>query len=221
MYHSLGRDTTLLFCNSVALGTNLEITNHPSIITNMSGSLSKYILYSLQSLLTLTLASASDSTAGSDSDTDTDAFQRPFLTRDLEVFGVRTPITPTTIIIFTISAIILYNAFTKQSSAVASHILIDNSSEVTEKKLIKMKAEIKNDKAKFAEMAKEHSTCPSGKQGGSLGKFNMGSMVPPFDKAVFLPRNKLGEVIGPIQTQFGWHLIMIHERDEQRQLITD
>jgi peptidyl-prolyl cis-trans isomerase C len=153
---------------------------------------------------------------------DTDTIERPFLTRDLVIFGVRTPITPTTIIIFTTSALILYNAFTKQSSAVASHILIDDDSEATQQKLIKMKNEINNDKQKFAEYAGKHSTCPSGKSaGGSLGKFKMGAMVPPFDKAVFSPKNEVGVVIGPLQTQFGWHLILIQERDEQRQLVIE
>jgi peptidyl-prolyl cis-trans isomerase C len=49
----------------------------------------------------------------------------------------------------------------------------------------------------------------------------MGAMVPPFDKAVFTPKNKVGEVLGPVQTQFGWHLILLVERDEQRSLIMD
>lgn len=85
-----------------------------------------------------------------------------------------------------------------------------------------MKKEIGNDKAKFAKYAAEHSKCPSGKgNGGSLGKFNIGNMVPPFDKAVFSPKNEVGVVIGPVQTQFGWHLILVHERDEQRQLIVE
>lgn len=166
------------------------------------------------------LAQISSITAAAGDDDDT--IERPFLTRDLEIFGFRTPITPTTIIIFVLSVSILYNAFTKQSSAVASHILIDDGSEATEKKLIKMKQEINNDKQKFAEYAKKFSTCPSGKSaGGSLGKFNMGAMVPPFDKAVFSPKNLVGEVIGPVQTQFGWHLILIHDRDEQRQLVIE
>ena len=85
-----------------------------------------------------------------------------------------------------------------------------------------MKKEIGNDKAKFAKYAAEHSVCPSGKSsGGSLGKFRLGSMVPPFDKVVFSPKNKIGEVLGPVQTQFGWHLILVHERDEQRSLVIE
>ena len=87
--------------------------------------------------------------------------------------------------------------------------------------MLQWKKEINNDPQKFAQYAREHSTCPSGKNGGSLGKFNMGAMVPPFDRAVFSPKNEVGEVIGPVQTNFGYHLILIHERDEQRQLVVE
>lgn len=151
-----------------------------------------------------------------------EGIERPFLTRDLVMFGFRTPFTPVTIIIVVVSGYILFSNLTKASSATASHILLDDSSDATKEKLIKMKKEIGNDKAKFAKYAAEHSTCPSGKSsGGSLGKFRMGAMVPPFDKAVFTPKNKVGEVLGPVQTQFGWHLILLVERDEQRSLIMD
>ncbi len=147
---------------------------------------------------------------------------RPFLTRDLVAFGVKLPITPMTIIIFVISFFILFSSLTKQSSATASHILIDDHSDETEQKLLKWKKEIGNDAQKFASYANKHSTCPSGKSAnGSLGKFKIGMMVPPFDKAVFSPKNKVGEVLDPVHTQFGWHLILIHERDEQRQLIVE
>lgn len=153
---------------------------------------------------------------------DDDTIERPFLTRDLVVFGMRTPITPMTLIIFTVSGYILFSSLTKPSTATASHILLDDSSDATKEKLDKMKKEIGNDKAKFAKYAAEHSVCPSGKSsGGSLGKFRLGSMVPPFDKAVFSPKNKVGEVLGPVQTQFGWHLILVHERDEQRSLVIE
>ena len=153
---------------------------------------------------------------------DDDTIERPFLTRDLVVFGIRTPITPMTIIIMTLSGYILFSSLTKPSTATASHILLDDSSDATKEKLDKMKKEIGNDKAKFAKYAAEHSVCPSGKSsGGSLGKFRLGSMVPPFDKVVFSPKNKIGEVLGPVQTQFGWHLILVHERDEQRSLVIE
>jgi len=64
--------------------------------------------------------------------------------------------------------------------------------------------------ADFAEMARQHSQCPSGKQGGDLGQFSPGQMVPEFDKVVF--NEAVGEVHGPVRTDFGFHLIEITER---------
>eukprot|EP01083_Nonionella_stella_P099039 278542_1 len=182
--------------------------------------LSNMLLLSISTLL-FTLFQPIQASNGDNND---EGITRPFLTRDLEVAGVKLPVTPMTLIIGTISFYILFSNLTKESSATASHILLDDASDASRKKLEKMKAEIKNDPAKFASYAAKHSTCPSGKSGspnGSLGKFKLGMMVPPFDKAVFSPKNKVGEVLGPIQTQFGWHLILIHSRDEQRQLIAE
>jgi peptidyl-prolyl cis-trans isomerase C len=62
----------------------------------------------------------------------------------------------------------------------------------------------------FTEVARKHSLCPSGKQGGDLGEFNQGQMVPEFDQVVF--RDALGVVHGPIKTQFGYHLLEITAR---------
>ncbi len=66
--------------------------------------------------------------------------------------------------------------------------------------------------AEFAEIAREHSQCPSGKEGGGLGTFSPGQMVREFDDVVF--KEAVGEVHGPVQTQFGYHLIEILERTE-------
>ncbi len=66
--------------------------------------------------------------------------------------------------------------------------------------------------ADFAEMARQHSQCPSGRQGGDLGEFGPGQMVPEFDKVVFT--EALGQVHGPVRTSFGFHLIEITERTE-------
>ncbi len=64
--------------------------------------------------------------------------------------------------------------------------------------------------AKFAEIAKEKSDCPSGSRGGDLGSFTHGQMVPEFDKAAFeLPIGKLSDVV---KTQFGYHLILVTEK---------
>ncbi len=89
--------------------------------------------------------------------------------------------------------------------AVASHILVSTEAEAT-----RLKEEIAGG-AKFADLAKEHSQCPSGQQGGSLGEFSQGQMVPEFDTVVFgdLP---LGEISEPIRTQFGFHLIEVQKR---------
>ena len=59
----------------------------------------------------------------------------------------------------------------------------------------------------FDEIAKEKSICPSGKKGGDLGWFGRGMMVKEFENAAF--SGKKGEVLGPIKTEFGWHLIKI------------
>jgi len=87
------------------------------------------------------------------------------------------------------------------SKASARHILVDS-----EEKCIKLKTDIENG-SDFADVAKEHSSCPSGQKGGSLGTFGPGQMVPEFDKVVFSA--PIGEVQGPVQTQFGYHLIEV------------
>lgn len=63
-----------------------------------------------------------------------------------------------------------------------------------------------NKGAKFQTLAKKHSTCPSGKKGGSLGEFGKGQMVPQFDKVAFT-----GEMLVPhlVKTKFGWHIIKV------------
>lgn len=66
--------------------------------------------------------------------------------------------------------------------------------------------------ADFAAMAKEHSQCPSGGKGGDLGEFGPGQMVREFDDVVF--NAAVGEVHGPVKTQFGYHLIEITERGD-------
>ena len=65
--------------------------------------------------------------------------------------------------------------------------------------------------ADFAALATEHSTCPSGKRGGSLGSFGPGQMVKEFDAVVFGPL-EIGTVSEVVKTQFGSHLILVTER---------
>ncbi len=62
----------------------------------------------------------------------------------------------------------------------------------------------------FAALAREHSRCPSGKEGGDLGEFSPGQMVPEFDKVVFSA--EIGKTHGPVKTDFGYHLIEITSR---------
>jgi len=90
--------------------------------------------------------------------------------------------------------------------ASARHILVANKEDCEN-----LKARIEGGED-FAEMAKTHSKCPSGKSGGALGTFSKGQMVPEFDKVVFTA--ELGKVHGPIQTQFGYHLIEITSRND-------
>ena len=68
-------------------------------------------------------------------------------------------------------------------------------------------AKIKEGSISFEDAARENSSCPSGAQGGSLGEFGRGQMVPEFDAACF--EMTVGEVRGPVQTQFGYHLIRL------------
>ncbi|HQR95433.1 MAG TPA: peptidylprolyl isomerase, partial [Thiotrichales bacterium] len=58
----------------------------------------------------------------------------------------------------------------------------------------------------------EHSSCPSSRQGGDLGSFRPGMMVPEFDKVVFSA--PVGVVQGPVKTQFGYHLVEVTSRTD-------
>jgi len=64
----------------------------------------------------------------------------------------------------------------------------------------------------FAEMAQQHSTCPSGKKGGDLGEFGPGQMVKEFDEVVFSA--EVNKVQGPVKTQFGYHLLEVTSRTD-------
>ncbi len=90
--------------------------------------------------------------------------------------------------------------------AKARHILV-----ATEAKCEELKQEIEGG-ADFGAVAAQHSQCPSGKQGGALGEFGPGQMVPEFDKVVF--SGELNQVHGPVKTQFGYHLLEITSRTD-------
>lgn len=90
------------------------------------------------------------------------------------------------------------------ASASARHILVD-----TEEQCNELKQQIL-DGTDFAEVAKEHSSCPSGRKGGDLGQFGPGQMVKEFDEVVFSA--EVNQVHGPVKTQFGYHLLEVTER---------
>jgi peptidyl-prolyl cis-trans isomerase C len=92
------------------------------------------------------------------------------------------------------------------ATAAARHILVE-----TEEECEAIKSQIEGG-ADFGEMAAKHSQCPSGKEGGELGEFGPGQMVPEFDKVVF--SEEIGKCLGPVQTDFGFHLIEITSRAE-------
>ena len=90
--------------------------------------------------------------------------------------------------------------------ASARHNLVDS-----EEKCNDLKQKI-TDGENFADVAREHSSCPSSAKGGDLGSFGPGMMVPEFDKVVF--SGEVGKVHGPVQTQFGYHLLEVTSRED-------
>ncbi|MDD5458190.1 MAG: peptidylprolyl isomerase [Phycisphaerae bacterium] len=92
------------------------------------------------------------------------------------------------------------------AKATARHILVK-----TKEKCEELKTQIESGED-FAKIAKLYSQCPSGRNGGDLGSFGPGQMVKEFDEIVFT--GQLGEIHGPVQTQFGYHLIDITSRTE-------
>lgn len=92
------------------------------------------------------------------------------------------------------------------AKATARHILVESKDTCED-----IKKQIAGG-ADFVDMAKEHSQCPSSQKGGDLGEFSPGQMVQEFDQVVF--SEEIGTVHGPVQTQFGYHLIEITARSE-------
>jgi parvulin-like peptidyl-prolyl isomerase len=80
-----------------------------------------------------------------------------------------------------------------------SHILVDKRSQAN-----KILEEIKKG-GNFSNLARKHSSCPSGKRGGNLGFFGRGQMVKEFERAAFALEK--GEISGPVRSQFGYHII--------------
>jgi len=93
------------------------------------------------------------------------------------------------------------------AQATARHILVSSEEACTN-----LKNDITDGKVSFEDAAKQHSSCPSGQSGGDLGSFGPGMMVPEFDKVCF--NEEVGVVHGPVQTQFGYHLVEVTNRTE-------
>ncbi|EQB88483.1 peptidyl-prolyl cis-trans isomerase C [Clostridium punense] len=96
--------------------------------------------------------------------------------------------------------------FKTEETVSAKHILVD--SEEKAKEVI----EKINSGTSFEDAAKEFSNCPSSEQGGNLGEFGRGRMVPEFEKAAF--ELSVGEVSEPVQTQFGYHIIKVENKSQ-------
>jgi peptidyl-prolyl cis-trans isomerase C len=93
------------------------------------------------------------------------------------------------------------------TSVSASHILVK-----TEKEALDILHKIISKEITFENAAQQFSFCPSKRQGGNLGTFGKGMMVKEFEDVCFNEKNKVGDVLGPVRTQFGWHLIKINSR---------
>ena len=95
-----------------------------------------------------------------------------------------------------------YSTSQSENEFNAAHILLK-----TEAKALAVKKQIAAGK-NFSDLAKNHSTGPSGSRGGDLGWFGKGAMVPAFENAVLAL--EIGAVSDPIKTQFGWHIIKLN-----------
>lgn len=97
--------------------------------------------------------------------------------------------------------------FEEPAMVSAKHILLKDSGKAAE-----LKAKIVSGEMTFEEAAKANSHCPSKEQGGNLGEFSKGMMVPEFEKVAF--EIAVGEVSDPVETQFGYHLIKVENKKD-------
>lgn len=98
-------------------------------------------------------------------------------------------------------------SFGTPESIGARHILVESEEEART-----IKARLDADELSFADAAAQFSSCPSKEQGGDLGSFGRGMMVPEFEEAAFA--SPLDAVTEPVKTQFGYHLIQVYEKTE-------
>ena len=92
--------------------------------------------------------------------------------------------------------------FAGEEQVAASHILVEDEAQAEQ-----LLNDIKQATISFEDAAAKHSKCPSGRNGGSLGEFGRGQMVPEFDEACF--SMEIGELRGPVKTSFGYHIIRL------------
>ena len=104
------------------------------------------------------------------------------------------------------------DAFIQQPTISAKHILVD-SKELCDK----IKNEITLNEITFEDAAIKYSTCPSKEQGGNLGSFGRGMVVPEFEDAAF--KLEINVVSDPVQTQFGYHLIKVEDKNEGKEML--
>lgn len=100
--------------------------------------------------------------------------------------------------------------FKEEASVSAKHILVE-----TEEEAKKAQEEIESEKISFEDAAMKYSICPSNQEGGDLGVFKKGMMVPEFEEVAF--NAEVGKISAPVQTQFGYHLILVENRSEIKQ----
>ena len=98
-------------------------------------------------------------------------------------------------------------SFKKTETVKAKHILVEEEAKANE-----LMAAIEAGEIQFEEAAKANSMCPSNAQGGDLGEFGKGQMVPAFEEAAFAA--EVGKVVGPVKTDFGYHIILVDEHTE-------
>ena len=98
-------------------------------------------------------------------------------------------------------------SFVEPANVTAKHILVDSEELAKE-----IKEKIAANELSFEDAAAQYSSCPSKEQGGNLGAFSKGMMVPEFEEVAFvLP---VGEVSDPVKTQFGYHLIKVSDKKD-------
>lgn len=100
--------------------------------------------------------------------------------------------------------------FKEEATVSAKHILVE-----TEEEAKKAKEEIASEAISFEDAAMKYSMCPSNQEGGNLGPFKKGMMVPEFEEVAF--NLEVGKVSEPVQTQFGYHLILVENKNEAKQ----